>query len=242
MAEQDELRAIDATQHHGITQAGRGVHVVARVAQEFAEIRQHVDAFVNAENVRALNGRGGDRAPTFVERGYGIFFAVVNIEKALGRGDFEQRLHSRGHRAKFEIAARLTGSSQQANHRSEAGAIDEAHFAEVKDEGAVIAQKVSDMVAQRFRGLADDNATCARNDSDSTNVARIQGEQAGLQRSSDERPHSIASLGWSRTESPGSVARLDRAQFKLDVIGDVTRRVPVGIARVQRVGVHRKKR
>jgi hypothetical protein len=26
------------------------------------------------------------------------------------------------------------------------------------------------------------------------------------------------------------------------VIGDVTRRVPVGIARVQRVGVHRKKR
>jgi len=173
-ADEQGVEMRDAHQDESVAQAAAGVDVVSGVAQGFAEIGGHVRAALKAKQAAASWSGGRGLGGSFVKRGHGVVFGVVRLEQLVQMGQCQDLADVFGNITELEVAARLAGAGEGADHGAEAAAVNENHVAEMEDDGAAVAQQPGDVSAEGFDFAAGDNASLAADDGDPAYLACLQ--------------------------------------------------------------------
>jgi len=187
----DEIEVVDAQQQRGVAHAIGGLDFVSSAAQEFAQVGEHVDIGVDAQNAAACgDGRCGAIGGTIegIESGFLGFVQVEDVGKARHLEHVPDELRDV---AELEISVNMASAGERANHCAETAAVDESDFAEMEKDGAAILQQVGNVSAQRFTFRASDDSSLTADDGDASNITSVERER---QESSENQASEIGTL------------------------------------------------
>jgi hypothetical protein len=93
-----------------------------------------------------------------------VIFGLMRVEQFREMRKLQNLPYVFGNVAQFQITMNLAGAGQSADHGPETAAVDEDDFAEMKNDGAAVAQQPGDVRAQRIGFAASDQAAFAADD------------------------------------------------------------------------------
>ena len=164
----------DAHQEKSVAHAASALGVVSGTAQQFAQVGEHVNIGVEAQNAAAGEDRCLDTDSGAVEGGDRLLLRIVRVEHRRQARHIQNFAHLFRHVAELQVSARLMGAGEDADHRAEAAAVNESDLAQIQDDGAAGMQQPGNMRQQRFARATRNNPSVAAHYCDASNLTSVE--------------------------------------------------------------------